>query len=228
MTFILKDIYNDVALAPLLGLKGGTAGMLFYDLPRFSVDLDFDLLDANKASAPEIMQKVEAILLRHGEVKDKFIKYRTIFLLHSYGKGERGIKVEISTRLPDYLQKGHFVTRELLGIGVQVGKPEYLFSTKLAALTTRRELAVRDLFDIEYYCRKHWDISEEIIKHYTNKSVKEYLLDCIKFVEQVENKHILKGLGELLNDEKQKAWVRDNLKNEVLFQLKLRLELEGR
>ena len=40
---ILKDIYTDVSISPLLGLKGGTCAYFFYGLPRFSVDLDFDL-----------------------------------------------------------------------------------------------------------------------------------------------------------------------------------------
>ena len=45
---ILKDIYTDVSIAPLLGFKGGTCAYLFYGLPRFSVDLDFDLLEVNE------------------------------------------------------------------------------------------------------------------------------------------------------------------------------------
>lgn len=47
---ILKDIYSDPDLRTVLGFKGGTAAMLSYDLPRLSVDLDFDLLDADKKS----------------------------------------------------------------------------------------------------------------------------------------------------------------------------------
>ena len=47
---ILKDIYSDIELANSLGFKGGTAQMLFYDLPRFSVDLDFNLLTPAKSS----------------------------------------------------------------------------------------------------------------------------------------------------------------------------------
>ncbi len=31
---ILKDIYSDTSIAPYLGFKGGTAAMMFYDLPR--------------------------------------------------------------------------------------------------------------------------------------------------------------------------------------------------
>ncbi len=45
---ILKDIYEDKDLAAILGFKGGTALTFFYDLPRFSVDLDFNLLYADK------------------------------------------------------------------------------------------------------------------------------------------------------------------------------------
>jgi predicted nucleotidyltransferase component of viral defense system len=38
---ILKDIYSNIELSNWLGFKGGTALLFFYDLPRFSVDLDF-------------------------------------------------------------------------------------------------------------------------------------------------------------------------------------------
>jgi predicted nucleotidyltransferase component of viral defense system len=49
LTQILTDIYSDRELARYLGFKGGTALMFFHDLPRFSVDLDFDLLVKEKA-----------------------------------------------------------------------------------------------------------------------------------------------------------------------------------
>ena len=52
---ILKDIYTDSSLGPLLGFKGGTAAYLFYSLNRFSVDLDFDLLNENKEQ--EVFEK---------------------------------------------------------------------------------------------------------------------------------------------------------------------------
>jgi len=45
---ILKDIYTDIEISSSLGFKGGSALMFFYDLPRFSVDLDFNLLDIEK------------------------------------------------------------------------------------------------------------------------------------------------------------------------------------
>lgn len=44
----LNTIYSDSQIRTLVGFKGGTAAVLFYKLPRFSVDLDFDLLDESK------------------------------------------------------------------------------------------------------------------------------------------------------------------------------------
>ena len=32
---ILKDIYSDTTISPFLGLKGGTAALMFYGLDRF-------------------------------------------------------------------------------------------------------------------------------------------------------------------------------------------------
>ena len=57
---ILKDIYTDTSLGPILGFKGGTAANFFYDLGRFSVDLDFDLLKEDKEAF--VFEKIEKIL----------------------------------------------------------------------------------------------------------------------------------------------------------------------
>ena len=61
---ILKDIYSDIELSSCLGFKGGTALMFFYDLPRFSVDLDFNLL--HKEQEDLVYNKVRKILLKYG------------------------------------------------------------------------------------------------------------------------------------------------------------------
>lgn len=59
---ILKDIYSDIELANGLGFKGGTALMFFYDLPRFSVDLDFSLLNPDIEGA--VYKKVKEIIFK--------------------------------------------------------------------------------------------------------------------------------------------------------------------
>jgi len=40
------------------------------------------------------------------------------------------------------------------------------------------------------------------------------------------DRNILSGMGELM-DEKQKAWVKNNLKKDTIFLLKIRLETEA-
>lgn len=66
---ILKDIYSDPLLSSVLGFKGGTAHMLFYNLPRFSVDLDFNLLD--KTESDLVFQKLRNILSALAKLKMK-------------------------------------------------------------------------------------------------------------------------------------------------------------
>ena len=218
---ILQNVYADASIAPLLGFKGGTCAFFFYGLPRFSVDLDFDLLKANDDSSQKLVfDTVKRILGKYGEIKKSRIKHYTIFFLLSYGYVDHNIKFEINIRLlaPDI--KIHYELREYLGISMLIGKKDYLFASKLAALTLRKEIAMRDIYDIWYFAENNWDINADIIKARTNKTIGEYLADCIPSVEQVKDNLILKGLGELLTSEKEKAWVKTHLRKEVVFLLK--------
>ena len=222
MKQILEGIYKDVSLASCLGFKGGTAAWLFYGLPRFSVDLDFDLLtdDPDGSISEQVRDKIKAIMAGLGAVKKADIKRYTIFLLLSYGDADHNVKVEISRRRPPFLTGDYFEFKDHLGISIRAATPAYIFAAKLAALTTRREFAARDMFDIHYFAKNRWDVDQEVLKYYVGKSLKEYLPACIKFVEKINDNEILAGLGELLNDKKQKAWVKNNLRQETAFLLK--------
>lgn len=70
---LLKDIYSDPPLAVNLGFKGGTALMFFYDLPRFSVDLDFNLLDPGSENS--VYLKLRQIVLKYGSIHDEAQKH---------------------------------------------------------------------------------------------------------------------------------------------------------
>ena len=216
---ILKDIYTDVSIAPLLGLKGGTCAYFFYGLPRFSVDLDFDLLIINVENQNSILEKITSILKKYGEIKDQYIKRYTIFALLSYGDADHNIKVEINIRELAENIKNHYELREHLGISMFVAKKDYLFAGKLSALTLRSEMAMRDVYDIYYFAKNNWDINPEVIKERTGKNTKEYLADCLATVEKIKDNQALQGLGELL-DEKEKMWVKNYLKTEAVFMLK--------
>ena len=60
---LLKSIYTDLSLGPILGFKGGTAAHMFYEINRFSVDLDFDLLDADKSEY--VSQRLREIIKKY-------------------------------------------------------------------------------------------------------------------------------------------------------------------
>ncbi len=216
---ILRDIYSDTSISSLIGFKGGSCAYFFYGLTRFSVDLDFDLFSGDEATQKLVYEKIGGMLGKYGEVKDHYIKRNTIFFLLSYGDADHNVKVEVNVRIlmPDI--KEHYEVKEYLGISMLVGKKDYLFASKLAALTLRSETAMRDIYDIWYFAKNNWDINAEVLKTRTNKTIKEHLTDCIAIIEEVKDNQILQGLGELLS-EKEKAWVKIHLRKEVIFLLK--------
>ena len=214
---ILKDIYSDVSLGTIFGFKGGTAFYLFYNLPRFSVDLDFNLLDIKKKGI--VFNKIKKILGDYGKLKKAQEKRFTLFFLLFYNLKAPNIKIEISKKeFPN-----HYEIKSYLGIPMLVMKKEDMFSHKLVALLERKTIANRDLFDLYFFMRNHWDFNKEIIELRTGMNYKDYLKKCILAVKKVDEKYILQGLGEIL-DEKQKVWAKKNLKEEVSFLLNFYLE----
>jgi predicted nucleotidyltransferase component of viral defense system len=217
MTKILKDIYSDFKLSSLLGFKGGTALYLFYNLPRFSVDLDFNLLDLSQKDV--VYGNVKKIVKKYGKLKDDFIKRNTIFFLLSYGEPDRNIKIEISfSEFPN-----EYEIKQYLGLSILVMKREYMAAHKLVALTERKGVANRDIFDIWYLLKSGWSIKDEIVVLRTGMTIKEYILKCIKFIESASGASILQGLGEIL-DPKLKSWVKNNLASDAIFYLQYYLK----
>lgn len=207
---ILKEIYSDISIASLLGFKGGTAVYLFYNLPRFSVDLDFNLLDIKRKD--DVFHSVQEILDKLGKIKNQREKQATLFFLFSYEEKERNIKVEISKRIfPD-----RYEVKNYLGISMLVMRKEDMFAHKLVALLERKNIANRDIFDLWFFMKNNWDINKEIIELRTSMDFKKYLHKCINKVEIINEKYILQGLGEILDD-KFKNWAKHNLKKELLF-----------
>ncbi|MDD4363959.1 MAG: hypothetical protein PHD33_07135, partial [Atribacterota bacterium] len=78
---------------------------------------------------------------------------------------------------------------------------------------------------IHFFLKSNWGINKEIIEDRTKMSFPDYLKKCINFVENISNRSILFGIGELI-DEKQKFWIKSKLKQDTIFLLKLMLENE--
>ena len=213
MMQILKDIYSDAMLASVLGFKGGTALMFFYQLPRFSVDLDFNLLDVSKQE--EVFKLVRGILLKYGKIHDEAIKFYGPLLVLDYGAGERKLKVEISNRQYD----NHYEWRNLLGINIRVMTEADMFAHKLCAMGER--LSPRDIYDVWFFLQNHTEINEEIVMERTGKSINEYAAWCAEHVREASPKLLMQGLGEVLNDTKSKTFVKNKLINETSSALEL-------
>lgn len=214
---ILKDIYTNVTIGPFLGFKGGTAVYLFYGLDRFSVDLDFDLLDSSKKQ--HVFKELKKILEEYGVIRDSYEKTNTLFLMVSYSENHRNIKVEVNFR--DFGSR--YGVKSYLGIPMKVMVPEDMAAHKMVAMYERMGSANRDIFDTYFFLKNNWPINEQIIVKRTQLSMSQFLTKCIQELESLTDRHILDGLGELL-DVKQKAWVKKSLRSETIFLLKLKLE----
>jgi len=211
---VLKDIYSDTELANSLGFKGGTAQMLFYDLPRFSVDLDFNLLIPGNSIA--VYDKIRKILLNYGTIRDEAHKHFGLLLVLDYESTERNLKVEISNRVfPD-----SYETRIFLGIPMKVMIKPDLFAHKLCALLDRNVLTNRDIFDIYYFLRQKTPVNQAIIRQRMGKELGEYIDLCIERIEKVNTKTLLHGMGDLLDNDL-KIFVKTSLKTETIQMLKV-------
>lgn len=218
---ILKEIYTDTTLGPILGFKGGTAAHFFYDLSRFSVDLDFDLLDGEKEDY--VFGKIESILKTFGTIKEKYKKQHTLFFMLSYEVAAQNTKVEINQRSFG----SRYELKNYLGISMLLMAKEDMFAHKLIAMLERFKTANRDIFDVWFFLKNNWPINKEIVEKRSGISFQKYIAKCVEFIELRASRDILAGMGELL-DQKQKMWAKTHLKNDTIFLLKARLESERR
>jgi len=222
LTKILKDIYTDSTVSTILGFKGGTAAALFYDLDRFSVDLDFDLLDAEKEDY--VFERVKTILENYGKLKQVRKKRFNLFYILAYDDKDinaQNVKVEINRR--EFGSK--YDVKSFLGISMQIMVKEDMAAHKLCAMYERIGRTNRDIFDVQFFLAHDWPVNKKIVENRAGMSYKEFLKKSIEVIEKFDDGDVLAGMGELLT-EKQKVWAKTKLKSEALFSLRLALEKE--
>ena len=206
-----------------MGFKGGTAAYLFYDLDRFSVDLDFDLLEESKEDF--VFEEIRKVLEKYGAVKEADKKRFNLFYMLSYNDkapDAQNVKVEINRR--NFGSK--YNVEAYLGIPMKVMVKDDMAAHKLVAMYERFSKANRDIFDVWFFLEHNWPINKQIVETRTAMSFKDFLHTCIALLEKIDDKNILAGMGEIL-DEKQKDWAKANLRTETIFLIKLKLESEN-
>lgn len=217
---ILKDIYSDTTIAPYLGFKGGTAALIFYNLDRFSVDLDFDLLDEDKEDY--VFDKVIEIAKKYGTLKESYKKRFNLFCLLSYDDKAHNIKIEINRR-----QFGsRYEIRTYLGVSMLVVVQEDMFAHKLMAMHERIGKTSRDIYDVWFFLKERFPINKEIVEKRASVSFDAVINKCIQQLEKLPDRNILDGIGELLSAS-QKDWAKAKLREDTIALLKLRIENEN-
>ncbi len=216
---ILKDIYSNTNLSPYLGFKGGTAAYLFYNLERFSVDLDFDLLDETKEE--QVFSEIERIVRNYGQIKEARKKRFNLFFLLSYEEKAQNTKIEINRRTFG----SRYEIKTYLGISMLVMIKEDMFAHKLMAMHERMGKSNRDIFDVWFFLKNNWSINKKIVEERSQISFAKLLDKCITQLKKTTSRNILDGMGELLN-EKQKSWAKTSLIPDTIFLLKLMRENE--
>lgn len=205
---ILKDIYSDIELASTLGFKGGTAMMFFYDLPRFSVDLDFNLITHDNQ---DLAYENVSILLKYGKIADEAKKFYGPVLVLDYGVGERKLKVELSNRFFD----NRYEIKNFLGINVLVMVEEDMFAHKVCALLDRNTLTNRDIFDSWYFMQRQTPINTKLVETRMQMPYADYIRQCIVKLESMSDTGLLHGFGELMDTEI-KTFVKTKLRKEAI------------
>ena len=226
---LLLSIFREKDLSKVLAFKGGTALYFFYDLPRFSTDLDFEIIKPlSDEQVKEVYEKVKRICVESGSViKDSAIKKNTVLVKCSYSPRHRRVKIEISLRL--FLSK--WEVKRFLGMPVRVLKPEDVVAQKLIAVSTRtKETAIaRDIFDLWFVLvQKKWQPDKELIEKIAGKKADEIVEKAIKTVESFSSSRILQNVGELV-DVKAKEFIRQNtVRKQLLIQLRVLLYTFGK
>jgi len=219
MINILLKLYKDTSVAGVLGFKGGTAAFLFYDLPRFSVDLDFDLLvDLDNSKREELIQKMTVIFKKDFEIREQSDKRFTLFWLLSYKKGDRQLKIEVSKRKSE----SKFEDKPFYGVNIPVMRLQDAMANKLMALADRKKFANRDVFDAWYFLSKleAEEINYDLIKERLGLTPKQLYQKMLKRINKKRGESVLQGMGELLT-EKQKIWAKNNLIKELSQLIKI-------
>jgi len=180
---------------------------------KYSVDLDFNLLDQGKEDV--VYKKIRKIVLKYGLIADEAKKYFGPILVLDYGIGERKLKIEISNRNFN----DTYEIKNLLGINVKVMVQADMFAHKLCTLLDRTELTNRDIFDSWFFMNVQSPVNTSLIESRMGMPYINYMDKCIQHLEGINHKGMLAGLGELM-DNKTKSFVRNKLLIETITLLK--------
>lgn len=217
---LLKATLSNNYLANNLQFKGGTYAALRGVLNRFSLDLDFDLIDKNQI--PQIKKEYYQIFQKlRFEIKDQSQKHIQFFL--KYPTTSRNQRNTLKLEIYDQPNPQNTYEKTLLkevGLYCHAHTLDTMFANKLVAATNRfvqkKQIAGRDFYDLHQFFLQGLTVNKKVVQHYTQTSYTKYLQKLIVFIQNKLTKELLnQDLNPLLPTTELK-YVIENLKPELI------------
>ena len=197
-TIILDSIYKST-FAKSMFFVGGTALRFFYNLPRFSEDLDFNTPFMEMNSFNKILERVEKNLSQEGFSPGISYKKRdNLFIaslnfqgvMREYGiVNRRGgdIMIKIEVNCPEWLlsTESHVLSLYGYNFSAILMSKGALLSEKLSALLSRRR--GRYIYDVLFMLRKKFPFDRAVL--YANnirEEPKEIILNYLSGISEKE------------------------------------------
>lgn len=224
---LLSAIADDPFLVAWLRFKGGTCAAMRGLIQRFSIDLDFDLINETKSS--EISRHLEIIFKKLGlTIKDKSQYVPQYFL--QYPKIEENprnsIKIDIVFPAPKNNQYELIRFSDIDRI-LSCHTIPTIFAHKLIAVIARWErtgsIASRDLFDVHTFLMKGFDYEESIIREVRGMSGRDFCNILQDFIQKNITQQIIDQDLNILLPPVDFQKIRKILKQETLLLLKSRI-----
>lgn len=199
---LLIGILSDPALANNLYFKGGTCAAMRGLLERFSIDLDFDLLD--KTLIPSLRPRITQLTGKLGFSLDQQSQHALQFFLKYDAplNSRNTLKLEINDQVSS---KNEYETVNLQEINL-VCKTQTIgtmvankFVAAMARLKRSGHVSGRDFYDLREFLVAGWDINYQVIEERTNQKYSSYIAELLDYVDtQLSPQELLADLNPLL------------------------------
>jgi len=201
---------------PDIVFKGGTALKLFYGLPRFSEDIDYD--STGKLSPIDLTEIIKTVTAkRRWETTDDAVKYNTILVELRFPGPDRNfhLKIEISTG-----EKELNTTILLLrGVPVISLGQSFLMTEKLITFTERQ--AGRDFFDAWFILNNAYPLDERLLLNVFGDFAQFYRV-LLEILKKADSKKIHRDTGKLLGLD-HRNWVKTSFLSDFERRIRNRL-----
>jgi predicted nucleotidyltransferase component of viral defense system len=225
---LLTEIVDNRILSQALIFKGGTCATMLGFLDRFSVDLDFDLVDPKNEQL--VRRELHEIFENLGlSIKDESKKVPQFFLGYPVPKQNQRNTLKLDI-LPHPPKLNKYAPQFLVEIDRMANCQtiETMFANKLVALMDRHEknttIAGRDVYDIHHFFLSGYEYNQEVITERTGLTTTDFLMKLSSFIEKYITQSLLeRDLNALLPLDTFRQTVK-HLKQETLDFLRVEIE----